>query len=175
MARPSSRSNRPSRSTRRNNSTNRNDSFLLFSSDTALGWRVIRRVSFASSERNVDKGIWRRVNSHLGAHIGYQLVCSANCGFDIPSHSSPTYISASEVMLYAGQAFKDGLSRTAGLTEKERAARRGKWDKILPMEDAVERVSGKVELWPHPASRMDDGKGDPVFGDKAIRVYPRVQ
>jgi hypothetical protein len=150
----------------------------LFSSDATPGdlkpWRVIRDVTLALGERNVDRNIWRRVNSHLGDHIGYQILSSENSDKESPSRSSPTYISASEIMIYAGQAFKGGVSRTAGLTETERAERRGKFDKVMPLEDAVERIAAKVACWPFPASRIDNGKGDPVYGDKAVHVYPKA-
>jgi hypothetical protein len=115
------------------------------------------------------------VNNQLGEHIGYQILCTGNCDIEIPSRSSPTYISAHEVMIYAGQAFKGGVSRTAGLSEDARANRRDKWEKVMPVEDAVERIAAKVECWPFPASRIDDGKGEPVYGDRAIHVYPLAQ
>jgi hypothetical protein len=77
-------------------------------------------------------------------------------------------------MIYAGQAFKFGVSRTAGLTEMQRSERRGKFDKILPLEDHIERIAAKVLVWPYPASRIDGGSGEPVYGDKAVRVYPNA-
>lgn len=149
---------------------------VLFSSDTTLGWRVIFTVSYLKGEKNVAAGIWRRVNSQLGDHIGYQILCTQNCGLDIPSNSSPTYISAAEIVLYATRSFVGRGSRTEGLSEEERFARRGKFDKILPIEDAVERVTGKVEQWPFPASRIGTAEdGSAIYGDRATRVYPHAQ
>jgi hypothetical protein len=169
MAHNRSRSGRPGKDRRR-----LTKQFPLFSSNISLGWREIYLVSYTKGENNVARGIWRRVNSQLSEHIGYQIMCTDNCGLDFSSNSSPTYISAAEMMLYAGRAFKHGGSRTAGLDEEQRAARRGEWGKILPMEDAVERVTGKVEIWTTPASRVAADERAP-YGDKAVRVYPRAQ
>jgi hypothetical protein len=133
---------------------------------------VVGRYTFKRGENNVARGIWRRVNSQLGEHIGYQIVCSSN--YDHSSNPTPTCINAAEMMLYAGRAFKGGASRTAGLSEKARAARRGKLGRILPMEDAVERVTAKVEIYTQPASRVAADERAP-YGDRAVRVYPRAQ
>ena len=156
MARPKSRSNRK---------------FLLFSFDTTLGWSVIRQVSLLFGERKVDEGVWRRVNNEQGIHIGYQLAAAEK--YENDSRSSPTYISASEMAMYAGRAFSGGKSRTVFMTEQQRSQRRGKFDKILPVEDAVERITGKVESWPFPASRIEPNESA-AYGDRAVRVYPHA-
>jgi len=80
-----------------------------------------------------------------GSHVGYEM-CQREEWNSYVTRESPRAISASEMMLYAGRAFRFGRSRTAGLTEKQRLARRdertGLW---LPPEDKVERVEAKVE------------------------------
>ena len=157
MARPASRSTRQ---------------FPLWSSDISLGWKILRYVTFSAGAKNAAAGIWRAVFTEVeGKHIGYQIACTANCGLEPESRSTPTYISAREMMMYAGRAFGGGKSKTEGLSEAERAARRGKFGRILPLEDAVERVTAKVRSWPFPASRIEPNENAP-YGDRAVRVYP---
>ncbi len=70
-----------------------------------------------------------------------------------------------------------GRSHTLGMSEWKRLRRQARFDpsKILPPEDATERAIEKVRLWPYPASVIGaDENGSPVFGDKAVRVYPHA-
>jgi hypothetical protein len=59
------------------------------------------------------------------------------------------------------------------MPEEKRISWRDKYGKALVPEDAIERAQEKVKQWPWPASRIDDGRGEPVFGDRAVRVYPK--
>ena len=108
----------------------------------------------------------------------YQIRANVQSDRELPSIRSSCSITVSVVLLIAGQAFRQGKSRTAGMSEEQRISRRwieGKKadGRTLPPEDAVERATEKLKQWPYPASRIDDGSGEPVYGDRATRVYPQ--
>lgn len=150
----------------------------LYPPTTTLGWRVIKLVTAAEAQGALEQGLWREVYDEQGNLAGYQIKANFQTDDDLPSGWSSCAISENEMDLNAGAAFKHGRSKTAGMPEDLRVARRhihGKkaTGKALPPEDAVERALAKVKLWPYPASRVDDGKGEPVFGDRAVRVYPK--
>ncbi len=102
-----------------------------------------------------------------GNHVGYQVLANLTKDEDLPSGASSSSITASECELNCGK------SRTVGLPEDKRISRRTRMGRALPPEDAVERAQAKVRMWPHSASRIDNGRGDPVYGDRAVRVYPK--
>lgn len=111
--------------------------FLLFPARTVLGWRVIRRVSFREGETRVGVGEWRRVlDGTTHEHIGYQI-CTPEMSrgdYELPTIFSPASISVREMQVNAGLF---GRSRTEGLSEDRRLARRNP-------EDRVERAHAKV-------------------------------
>jgi len=113
--------------------------------DVADDWLRVKDVLFVDGERMCRSGVWVRIYDAKGSHVGYEM-CQREEWNSYVTRESPRAISASEMMLYAGRAFRFGRSRTAGLTEKQRLARRdertGLW---LPPEDKVERVEAKVE------------------------------
>jgi hypothetical protein len=150
--------------------------FYLFPADVTLGWRVIRMVSGAMGEEKLARGEWRDVYDEKGNHIGYQLLDTFHRDRSVfsSSYRCSVTITLTEVLMNAGLF---GRSRTKGMPEQKRLARHAKDDdqKILPPEDAIERAIVKVKLWPFPASRIDDGTGEPVYGDRAIRVYPHTK
>jgi len=146
---------------------------LLFSADISQGWRIVRRVSLDKGKRSVIEGRWREVTDDLGNHLGYQIISTNSVDSEMPTRQTPATISASEMTLYAGQAFSRGRSRTAGMTEDQRLSRAKLPNgRQLPPEDTIERLVGKVNAYTAPASRVNL-KGDPVYGDKAVRVYPK--
>jgi hypothetical protein len=147
--------------------------FNLYAADTTLGWRVIDQIPGAIAAQKVASGKWREVFFEDGSFAGYQVISATTSGKKIPSRGgSPPTITLSEVQMNAGLY---GRSRTLGMPEWKRKLRHAKYDedKILAPEDAIERAIVKVKLWPFPASRIDDGSSEPVFGDRAIRVYPK--
>lgn len=154
--------------------SNSDYTLAIFPPDTTLGWRVVGRVSSAVGDKKVANGEWRRVNNELGEHVGYQALATFQTDKDLPSTPSSCSITVRQVELIAGTAFKHGKSRTLGMPEEKKICRRNpKSGRALPPEDAVELALAKMEQWLHPASRIDDGRGEPVYGDKAVRVYPK--
>ncbi|HVJ09288.1 MAG TPA: hypothetical protein VM554_12980 [Acidisarcina sp.] len=141
----------------------RSTSFYLYSAITTLGWRRARIISLVEGERGVEQGRLCHVVDERGELVGYQPIQAPPKQFDDdqPSQPSSTSISAGESRKNAGEA---GASRTAHLREdrrKLRAMRRDLMGHPLPMEDSIERVRAKVELWP-------------VIGDRrAVRVSPK--
>ena len=147
--------------------------FYLYPPDTALGWRVIRKVTLAEGAEKVLRGEWREVHDEHGDHWGYQVLVSSKTDQDIPSGATSSSITVNECELNAGLG---GEWRTKGLPEDKRLSRFRRTEAGLlpvPAEDAIERAQAKVAQWPYPASRIDDGKGKPVWGDRAVRVYPK--
>jgi hypothetical protein len=149
----------------------------LYAAETTLGWRVIDQVPMSLGAEKVARGKWREVFYEDGGFAGWQVLPAQACdrgGKKIPSREgTPATITLAEVQRNAGLF---GRSRTLGQPEWKRLRRHAKYDKekILAPEDAIERAIRKVQQWPFPASRIatdDDGK--PVFGDRAIRVYPK--
>jgi hypothetical protein len=145
----------------------------LYPPTTTLGWRVVRKVTAAEVDDALIRGLWREVYDERGNFAGYQIKPNFKSDDDLPPGWSLCSISVNQMDLNAGTVFRNGKSRTAGLPEDERVTRRDReTNHALPPEDAVELAVEKVRLWPFPASRVDNGKGDPIFGDKAVRVYP---
>ncbi|HLH36017.1 MAG TPA: hypothetical protein VKX41_15195 [Alloacidobacterium sp.] len=130
-----------------------NQEFLVFSDNTSLGWRIIRRTSFSAGESRVEKGIWRRVYDDMSNHIGYQPFGAGPTDKEIPSRSSNPSISLREMEAFAGTAFARGKSRTAHLSESRRMERIAR--KFAP-EDFIERTAEKVRLWKRLAPRRED-------------------
>jgi hypothetical protein len=144
---------------------------IVFSDETTLGWRVLRRISVAEYQRRKSRGEMRPVFDESGNLIGCQPIKV----FDqhLTTRSTPAAIIPREVVLLAGTAFRDGRSRTAGLTEQKRMERASRvhprTGKLLPPEDAIERVEEKVRLQTESANYHDGGR------DRAPRVYPRAR
>lgn len=149
--------------------------FYLYPADTTLGWRVIRRVTLACGTYKAISGQWREVHDEHGNHWGYQVVANFKTDAELPSGASSSSITVREMELNAFTVLKYGKSQTAGMSEDDRISRRHyKSGRKLAPEDAVERAVAKVRQWPFPASRVDDGSGAAVFGDRAVRAYPRA-
>jgi hypothetical protein len=149
----------------------------LYPPTTTLGWRVIRKVTAAEVDDALARSLWREVYNELGNFAGYQIKPNFQTDDDLPTgwSSRPigVTVTISEMDLNAGTKFKRGKSRTLGQSEDKRIARKSAVGKALPPEDAVERAIEKVKLWPFPANRIDDGTGEPVYGDRAVRCYPK--
>ena len=135
--------------------------FQLFSSDVALGWRVIRRVAFAYGEQRCARGEFRRVYDEFRNHIGYQPVQRQDA--TVNSDPSRAALGVPEMKANAGLM---GRSRTKGLRPEDRVGRvHPKSGRLLPAEDFVERAQELVKLYPRSANFRT--------GDRAVRVYPR--
>ena len=145
----------------------------LYPADISNGWRVIRIVSFALGLEKVARGEWTLVNDEQGNPFYFQVKTNFKTDQDLPSGASSASITLGEVLRNAGLF---GKSRTAGMTEDARLSRPRLPNGHAPApEDAIERAQEKVKQWPFPASRVDDGSGTPVFGDRACRVYPKTK
>jgi hypothetical protein len=144
----------------------------LYPAETILGWRVVGTTTHAKAADKLTRGEWRVVEDEQHNFLGYQVLAAYKKDEDLPSGASSSSITVNEAQLNAGL---HGRSRTTGMSEDERISRRSKDGKALPPEDAIERAREKVMQWPFPASRIDDGTGKPVFGDKAVRIYPKVK
>jgi hypothetical protein len=152
----------------------------LYAKGTLVGCRVVRQVPITLALEKVALGVWRRVFYEDGAEAGFQPYAqppTERPRTPMPGVSldgSPPTITLTEVQMNAGLF---GRSRTMGMPEWKRLKRHAKYDekKILAPEDEIERAIEKVKLWPYPASRVDDGSGDPVYGDRAVRVYPHTK
>jgi hypothetical protein len=136
-------------------------SFHVYHSETVLGWRIIRKISFDAGESKVAQGVWRRVNDELGNHIGYQILSAAahRVDLDLPSRPQPVSITAAQSELNAYTVFTDGSSRTAGMTEERRMERAARG---LDPEDEVERLQMKISVF----KKLGAARGD------IIRVWP---
>jgi hypothetical protein len=155
------------RKTRRSNS----QQIIVFSADTALGWRALSRCSVAEYHRRLARGEVRPVHDGFGRLIGCQPIKRTDQS--IPSRPSAVCLTVSEMVLFAGQAFKDGRSRTARMTEQQRLQRASRTHprtgKFLAPEDAIERVTEKVRMQTVSGNLADGGK------DRAVRAYPRPE
>ncbi len=148
----------------------------LYPPDTSQGWRIIGNTTVARAADKVARGLWAEVNYEDGSLAGYQILAAFKTDLELPTNGiSPCTITESESDMNAGTKFKRGKSQTLGRPEWKRISRHAKYDdrKILEPEDAIEKAVMKVRQWPFPASRLDDGSGDAVFGDRAVRVYPK--
>ena len=142
----------------------------VYPAETSLGWRVIRHVSAQEAGEKLASGEWREVLDEQGNFWGCQVLATFSKDQDLPSGASSSSITVNECFLNAGLG---GRSRTAGMPEEKRISRRSAEGKALPPEDAIERAREKVRQWPWPASRIDDGSGAAVYGDRAVRCYPK--
>jgi hypothetical protein len=144
---------------------NRNsyEEFVVFCTNTTLGWSVTRRIAYATGERMVEQGKMRRVVDGVGLHIGYQPVnCHAEAGLVKPSTDiSSSTLGQAEIKANAGLM---GKSRTSHLGKNREARLHPKSGELMPEMDFVERVQEKVKGWPRSANRG---------GDRAVRVYPK--
>ena len=142
----------------------------VYSADTSQGWRIIRKVTAIYAFEKVVAGYWKEIFDHIGNFIGVQILAVVKSDEEIPSGATAATITFIEIIRNAGL---EGRSRTIGRDENFRITRENPKDgKPLPPEDNIERAIAKVKQWPFPASRIDNGRGKPVFGDRAIRCYP---
>lgn len=159
----------------------------VFSASTALGWKVVRHVSVEFALEQVALKKWREIFYENGDLAGVQPYKelqpderkTKTLNQVLLERLIAVTITLPEVRRNAGLY---GRSHTIGMPEWRRLQRHARFDerRILPPEDAIERAQEKVRLWPYPASVLRDARGDavtdekgaPVFGDKAVRVYP---
>jgi hypothetical protein len=146
----------------------------LFSTHTLLGWNVIRQVTAREALEKVALKKWREIWYENGDLAGVQPLKAEQpktLGDVLTECLIGVTITLNEVQRNAGLF---GPSHTIGMPEWKRLKRHARFDEkqILPPEDATERAIEKVRQWPYPASRIDDGSGLPVYGDRAVRCYP---
>lgn len=132
----------------------------------------VRRISFVEFVRLRDRGRALPIHDGCGELVGCQLTNNHPGDGPVPSQPGGPVITAREIELYAGRAFKDGRSRTEGLTETQRLERASRTSvrtgKRMVPEDAVERVAEKVRLQTVSANFYDGG-------DRAQRAYPKAK
>lgn len=145
----------------------------VYPADESRKWRAIRKVTPLYAWDKVSRGLWSELFDDFGNFYGVQILAIVKTDKDLPSGATATTITAADSKLCAGLS---GPSRTLGLTEEGRITRfHSVTCRPLPPEDRIERAIAKVNQWPMPASRIDNGTGAPVFGDRAVRVYPRIK
>lgn len=143
----------------------------VFSTNTALGWTVIRQVPVAFALEMIALKQWREIWYDNGELAGVQPLRPEDrktLSQVLIERLAAVTITNPELRRNAGLY---GRSSTIGMQEWKRLQRAGKRvfvgenfrPVILEPEDAIERAIEKVRLWPYPAS---------VGGDKAVRVYP---
>jgi len=160
---------KPTASQRRARGAARN--LYLFAAGTTLGWRVVHMTSSTEAAENLAKRRWRQVYDEQGNLLGYQIMADKRSDTEILSKPTACSITMRVCQLNAGLG---GRSRTLGMPEAKKLNRPAGSNGHIPVpDDAVERAIQKVRQWPHPASRIDDGTGVAVYGDKAVRVYPK--
>lgn len=140
--------------------------YLLYGSNTTLGWNVVRRISFERGETLTRLHKVHRVYDDFGAHAGYQMVDETKL-YDtlLPSREgSSAAITARESEANSGVC---GESATADLPERKRIHRlHTVTGKLLPAEDFIERAQCKVAMQTSTANH--DSRGD-----RAVRAYPK--
>lgn len=153
----------------------------VFSTNPVHGWKVIRQVSAYYALEMIALKKWREIWYDNGELAGVQPLKpeeKKSLHQVLVERLIAVTITFSEVQRNAGLY---GRSHTIGMPEWKRLQRAGKRvlageqlrPVILEPEDATERAIEKVRLWPYPASVIGTDKdGKPVFGDKAVRVYP---
>jgi hypothetical protein len=143
----------------------------LYAAETTLGWRVVRNTTETEAAEKLAKRKWREVYDEQGTRIGYQIMADKRSDLELLSRPTACSITVRVCELNAGLG---GRSRTLGKTEDWKLGRPAAPNGHIPVpEDAVELAIQKVEQWPIPASRIDDGSGEMQFGDRAVRVYPK--
>ena len=149
----------------------------VYAAETVLGWRIIDQVGADIAAQQVGLRRWREVFYEDGTLAGVQPLKPAErmaLGDVLIGRLMAVTITLPELKRNAGLY---GRSHTIGMPEWRRLCRHARYDekKILPPEDLNELAIEKVRLWPYPASRIGTQEdGSPVFGDKAIRVYPPI-
>lgn len=124
-----------------------------------LGLKVVDLVKPMKAAEQLASGKYCEVLTPQGELLGIKPTQKPKR--DHSSNPTPGVISAREMQRIAGC---EGESTTICLSEEEHFS--------VP-EDMVERAIRKMQQQPYPASRIDDGGGAPVYGDKAVRVYPK--
>lgn len=144
----------------------------VYAADTSLGYRIVRQVTPMRAYEKVIAGQWRELFDDMGNFFGVQVVAAVKTDQDLPSGTSASYITPKESRIYVGL---EGRSETIGRNEEYRITHTNRFTGRPEPEDRIERVIAKVQQWPFPASRIDNGCGPMQFGDRAIRVYPRFK
>jgi hypothetical protein len=148
----------------------------LFSSNTLLGWSVIRQVPAREALEQIALKKWREIWYENGDLAGVQPLRAEQrktLGDALTERLIGVTITLNEVQRNAGLF---GPSHTRGLPEWKRLKRHARFDdkQILPPEDATERAQEKVRQWPYPANVLGmDEDGRTIFGDRAVRCYPK--
>ncbi len=122
--------------------------FVLYGGDETLGYRVTSRVSKREAEQMVRNGRAEETVDGAGAKCYRLLKIAVVSNGLVSSKPTPAVLSAREMQLIAGQAFRFGGSKTARMTEPERVTRVHPISrKPLAAEDEIERAVAKLEAF----------------------------
>jgi len=122
--------------------------------------------------QKVAEGKWNLVVDERGDPFYFQIKVALSPVKVFRRRASPTSITARDILCNAG-AF--GESQTIHLSEQQKHEQtRSLMGRRPPLDDAVELAIVKVRMCPFPASRIDDGSGKAIYGDKAVRAYPKA-
>ncbi len=161
----------------------------VFSSNVSLGWQVMRQASAEVALEMIALKKWREIWYEDGTLAGVQ---------PLKPEERKTLSQVLVERLIAVTITNPELKRNAGLYGKShtlgmpewRRLQRHVWQQVRPAEgskkpqyidtgkiaapeDLIERAIEKVKQWPFPQNRIGTDKhGEPIFGDRAIRVYP---
>jgi len=133
---------------------------------------VVRSISHAEFARLRERGRALPIHDSQGRLVGCELTNNHPGDGPIPSQPGGPVITAREMEMYAGRAFRGGKSQTERLTETQRLERASRTSvrtgkRMLP-EDAIERVAEKVRLQTVTVN-FHDGR------DRAPRAYPKAR
>lgn len=131
-------------------------SYRLYGFSTTLQSSIVGLISRKTGERMVRRGLveegvdldgatpcFRKLQPERGAKKSVPVV-----EFAIDSDESSAAFSQAEVMAIAGTGFRNGRSRTARMTDEQRAARVNlRTGRKLPAEDIVEKATNKFTQW----------------------------
>ncbi len=124
--------------------------FVLYGGDETLGYRVTSRVSKLEAERMVRNGRAEETVDDAGSKC-YRLLKSAPMAVsngNAEARPTPAVLSAREMQLIAGRAFRYGKSKTATMPEVMRVTRVHPISrKPLAAEDEIERAVAKLEAF----------------------------
>lgn len=127
------------------------EEFFLYEDEAtrgSLGWRVTRRISREAGERMLVAGHAVQVHDEHGNMVGYHKVDAPLARNGVGANPMPVVLTAREMDLIAGQFFRHGRSKTAGMSEAQRLSRIDPMTRrLLPPEDGIERALARLESY----------------------------
>lgn len=137
-------------------------SYRLYEPGLNGGSRIVGLISRVKGERMVRKETAETGVDEDGETLCFRLKDIQRLGkrdslvfanakpvtqFPADAEPSSTVFSQGELMALAGRTFKHGRSRTARMSDEQRAQRKDKYGRQLALEDLVERATNKFTVW----------------------------